>query len=69
MKVKKDFLKKVVKYQSLDTQIYRYKSTAYKHDNDQLVVISRIELKQLENKEALKIWETVAITLDGETFA
>lgn len=68
MKVKKEFLKKVVKYKSLDTKTYRYKSTRYRNENEQLLVISRIELEKLETTEALKIWETVAITWDGETF-
>lgn len=68
MKVKKDFLKKVVRYKSFDTQTYRYKATPYTSKNELLLVISRIELEKLDTTEALKIWETVAITWDGETF-
>lgn len=69
MKVKKDFLKKVVRYKSLDTKTYRYKATPYTSENEQLLVISRIELEKLDTTRALTDWETVAITWDGETFA
>lgn len=69
MKVKKEFLKKVVKYKSLDTKTYRYKATPYTNASEQLLVISRIELEKLDTTKALTDWEKVAITLDGETFA
>lgn len=69
MKVKKEFLKKVVKYKSLDTKTYRYKATPYTNESEQLLVISRIELEKLDTTKALTDWEKVAITLDGETFA
>lgn len=69
MKVKKDFLKKVAKYKSLDTKTYRYKARPYTNGKAQLLVISRIELEKLGTTKALTDWETVAITWDGETFA
>lgn len=69
MKVKKEFLKKVVRFKSLDTKTYRYKATPYTSENEQLLVISRIELEKLDTTKALTDWETVAITWDGETFA
>lgn len=68
MKVKKDFLKKVVKYKSLDTKTYRYKATPYTSADEQILVIARIELEKLDTTKALTDWETVAITQDGETF-
>lgn len=69
MKVKKEFLKKVVRYKSLDTKTYRYKARPYKNGKAQLLVISRIELEKLDTTKALTDWKTVAITWDGETFA
>lgn len=69
MKVKKEFLKKVAKYKSLDTKNFRYKATPYTSANAQVLVISRIELKKLDTTKALTDWETVAITFDGETFS
>lgn len=69
MKVKRDFLKKVVRYKSLDTKTYRYKATPYTSGNEQLLIISRIELEKLGTTREITEWETVAITWDGETFA
>lgn len=66
MKVKNDFLKRVMKMGSIDTQKFRYRTRNWTTPEYQYAIIERIPLESLPctNEE----WELVARTWDGEDF-
>lgn len=66
MKVKNNFLKKVVKLGSIDTQKFRYRIENVTRPEYQYAIIERIPLESLPctNED----WEPVATTWDGENF-
>lgn len=67
MKVKKEFLKKVIKYGSIDTPNYRYRTRNITKAEYQYGIIERIPLEALPATN--EDWQLVATTWDGETFA
>ncbi len=67
MKVRNNFLKKVMKFGSLDTQNYRYRVKNVTELEYQFAIIERIPLDDLCSTAALS-WQLVACTLDGEYF-
>lgn len=66
MKVKNDFLKRVMKLGSIDTQKYRYRKKNITTPEYQYATIERIPLESLPctNED----WEIVATTWNGENF-
>lgn len=66
MKVKNDFLKKVIKLKSIDTQKFRYRIVNVQRQEYQYGLIQRIPLESLPCKN--EDWEPVATTWDGENF-
>lgn len=66
MKVKNEFLRKVMKLGSIDTQKYRYQKKNITTPEYQYTIIERIPLELLPctNED----WELVATTWDGENF-
>lgn len=67
MKVRNDFLKKVMKFGSLDTRMYRYRFKNVTEPEYQYAIIERILLDDLCTTAALS-WQLVATTWDGEHF-
>lgn len=66
MKVKNDFLKKVVKLGAIDTRKFRYHTKEVTTPEYQYKIIKRVQLESLPcTKEE---WELVATTWDGEHF-
>lgn len=75
MKVKTEFLKKVLKERIIYTKKYQYKTYMYTDINEKeefynLYVIKRIDINYVDTTRYLDeiFWEDVAITKDGETF-
>ncbi len=66
MKVKNDFLKRVMKMRSIDTQKFRYRIKNITEPEYQYVIIERIPLESLPSTN--ENWELVATTWDGENF-
>lgn len=66
MKVKKDFLKRVVKLGSIDTQKFRYRVKDVTTPEYQYAIIERIQMESLPCTD--EKWELVATTWDGENF-
>lgn len=66
MKVKNEFLRKVMKLGSIDTQKFRYRKENITTPEYQYAIITRIPLKELPctNED----WEVVATTWDGKSF-
>lgn len=66
MKVKNEFLRRVMKIGSIDTQKFRYRKEAITTQEYQYAIITRIPLDELPctNED----WELVATTWDGERF-
>lgn len=67
MKVRNDFLKKVMKFGSFDTQNYRYRVKNVTESEYQYAIIERVSLVDLGTTAALS-WQLVATTWDGEHF-
>lgn len=67
MKVKTEFLKRVMKLGSIDTQKYRYRKKDITLSDYQFAVIERVPLESLPCTS--EKWELVATTQDGKTFA
>lgn len=66
MRVKTDFLRKVMKFGAIDTQKFRYHKENITTQEYQYAIIKRAPLESLPcTKEA---WELVATTWDGENF-
>ena len=75
MKVKKEFLEKVIKNRTVCTKNYFYKRFDYSAANENgefysFSIIKRIDINYLETTRYLdkENWETIARTEDGETF-
>ncbi len=68
MKVRNDFLKKVMKFGSLDTQNYRYRVKNVTESEYQYAIIERVSLSDLGTTAALS-WQYVATTWDGKHFS
>ena len=68
MKVRNVFLKKVMKFGSLDTQNYRYRVKNVIESEYQYAIIERISLADLGTTAALS-WQLVATTWDGVHFS
>lgn len=66
MRVKNDFLKKVMKIGSLDTSKYRYRKKNITAPEYQYAIIERVEITSLPCNDSA--WEIVATTWDGENF-
>lgn len=66
MKVKNDFLKRVMKMGSIDTQKFRYRKRSWTTPEYQYAIIERIPLELLPNKN--EKWQLVARTWDGKNF-
>lgn len=66
MKVKKEFLRKVMKLGSIDTQKFRYRKKNITTQEYQYAIITRIPLDELPCTD--EEWELVATTWDGERF-
>lgn len=66
MKVKNEFLRRVMKLGSIDTQKFRYRKENITTQEYQYAIIKRIPLEELPctNED----WEVVATTWDGERF-
>ena len=66
MKVKNNFLKKVIKLGAIDTQKFRYRTKNVTTKEYQYAIIERVQIESLPctNEE----WELVATTWDGENF-
>lgn len=75
MKVKKEFLKKVIKERIVYTKNYQYKAFTYTAINEkeefyEFVIIKRIDINYVDTTRYLDkiFWEDIAQTTDGETF-
>lgn len=66
MRVKNDFLKKVAKLGSLDTQKYRYRIKNVTKPEYQYAIIERVKIESLPCTS--ESWELVATTWDGKNF-
>lgn len=66
MKVKNDFLKRVIKLGAIDTQKFRYRTKNVTTPEYQYAIIERVQLESLPctNED----WELVATTWDGKNF-
>lgn len=66
MKVKNEFLKRVVKLGSIDTQKFRYRIKNVTTPEYQYAIIERVQMGSLPctNED----WELVATTWNGENF-
>lgn len=67
MKVRNDFLKKVMKFGSLDTRNYRYRVKHVTALDYRYAIIERVPLVDLGSTAAFS-WQFVARTWDGEHF-
>lgn len=70
MKVRNDFLKKVMKYGIVDTRLYRYHYKNVTEAEYQYAVIERILLEDFDDIIRFPncSWQLVATTWDGEHF-
>ena len=75
MKVKTEFLRKVLKERIIYTKKYQYKTFTYTGVNEKeefynLCVIKRIDINYVDTTRYLDeiFWEDIALTKDGETF-
>lgn len=68
MKVRYDFLKKVMIFGSLDTQNYRYRVKYVTESQYKYAIIERVPLSNLGTTAALS-WQYVATTWDGKHFS
>lgn len=66
MKVKKEFLIKVIKCGSIDTPKYRYKVRNITTPEYQYAIIERVEINSLPCNNSA--WKIVATTWDGKNF-
>lgn len=66
MKVKNEFLKKVMKIGAIDTQKFRYRKVNITTPEYQYAIIKRKPLESLPDTN--EDWEPVAITWDGKNF-
>lgn len=66
MRVKKDFLKKVVKLKTLDTQKFRYRTKNIADPEYQYTIIERVAIESLPCTN--ESWKLVATTWDGKNF-
>ena len=66
MKVRNDFLKKVMKFGSLDTRMFRYRYRNVTEPEYQYAIIERILLDDFPCVDSF--WQLVATTHDGEHF-
>lgn len=66
MKVKNEFLRRVMKLGSIDTQKFRYRKKSITLPDYQFAVIERVPLESLPCTSGK--WELVATTQDGKTF-
>lgn len=75
MKVKKEFLEKVIKYRTVCTKNYFYKTFDYSAADEEgkfysFCIIKRIDIKYIDTTRYLdkENWETIARTEDGKIF-
>lgn len=75
MKVKKEFLERVLKEEIVYTKNYQYKAFNYEAVNDkeefvQIAIIKRIDINYVNTTKYLDeiFWEKIAQTTDGTTF-
>lgn len=75
MKVKKEFLEKVVTERIVYTKNYQYKAFKYTAVNEEeefydFFIIKRIEINYVDTTRYLDdiFWENIAQTTDGKTF-
>lgn len=75
MKVKKEFLKKVIRNRVICTKNYLYKRFDYSRVNEEgefysFCVIKRIDIDYVDTTKYLDEtnWEKIALTIDGEKF-
>ena len=75
MKVKKEFLEKVVTERIVYTKNYQYKAFKYTAVNEKeefydFVIIKRIDINYVDTTRYLDeiFWESIAQTTDGKTF-
>ena len=66
MKVRNDFLEKVMRFGSLDTRMYRYRFKNVAKPRYQYAIIERVLLDDLPCVGSS--WQLVATTYDGEHF-
>lgn len=66
MKIKNQFLQKVMKLNTLDTQKFRYRVKNVTEPEYQYAIIERIPLESLPSTN--KDWELVATTWNGKDF-
>lgn len=75
MKVKKEFLEKVVKERIVYTKNYQYKAFKYTAVNEKeefydFFIVKRIDINYVDTTRYLDeiFWENIAQTTDGKTF-
>lgn len=75
MKVKTEFLKKVIRNRGVCTKNYYYKNFDYSRYNEErgfysFSIIKRIDIEYLDTTKYLDEtnWEKIALTIDGEKF-
>lgn len=75
MKVKKEFLEKVVTERIIYTKNYQYKAFKYTAVNEKeefydFFIVKRIDINYVDTTRYLDetFWETIAQTTDGKTF-
>lgn len=75
MKVKKEFLEKVVKERTVYTKNYQYKAFQYTALNEKeefydFFIVKRIDINYVDTTRYLDkiFWENIAQTTDGKTF-
>lgn len=66
MKIKNEFLQKVMKLNTIDTQKFRYRVKNVTEPEYQYAIIERIPLESLPYTN--KDWELVATTWNGKDF-
>lgn len=75
MKVKKEFLEKVIRNRAICTKNYLYKRFDYSRANEEgefysFCIIKRINIDYVDTTKYLDEtnWEKIALTTDGKTF-